>query len=139
MKYQGESARAPHLGSLLEPSTRDFGDAEALVAVPLHRTRLEERGFNQSELIALHLSRAIGLPLWPALMRKRDTRRQVDLTSDEREANVRDAFAMRDGTSMLPSTVILIDDVFTTGATTGECAETLLLGGVSTVYALTIC
>lgn len=139
MKYQGESARAAHLASLLESAVRQFTAAEAIVAVPLHSSRQEERGYNQSELIATHLASATGLPLWPALIRKRDTRHQVDLSRDERAANMHDAFALRGGTSMRPSRVMLIDDVFTTGATTGECARTLRLGGVSTIYALTIC
>jgi len=139
MKYDGESARARHLSELIQPWLGSFNSVEALVAVPLHANRLRERGFNQSELLATHLSAASSIPVWPALVRTRDTLHQVDLAADEREANVRGAFAARDGTLMRPSSVILIDDVFTTGATMAECARTLQARGVTSVYALTIC
>lgn len=139
MKFEGESARAAHLASLMAPHVRAFPNAEALVAVPIHRNRLRERGFNQSDLLARNVSAATGIPVWPALVRTRDTAHQIDLTDDERAENVRDAFSMRQETSMRPVRIILLDDVFTTGATMGECTNVLRDAGVEQVYGLTVC
>ncbi|MGD9712099.1 MAG: ComF family protein [Thermomicrobiales bacterium] len=139
LKNQGESARAAHLSSLAVHLLDDFGSVEALVAVPLHPNRLKERGFNQSHLLARNLAEITLTPLWNGLSRTRDTPHQVDLPADEREANVKGAFAVRQGTSMRPSSVVLIDDVFTTGATVGECARSLKQFGVSRIHALTLC
>ncbi len=139
MKYQGESSRAGHLAGLVAERAADLTDAEALVAVPLHRTRQRERGFNQSALIAEELSRQFGMPVWSALTRVRDTRHQVEIAADERLVNVQDAFVYREDPSMRPSRIILVDDVFTTGSTLGACAVALRQAGVARIDAVTIC
>ncbi|MBX3070166.1 MAG: ComF family protein [Thermomicrobiales bacterium] len=141
MKFQGEPARAAHLASLLDGHARSFASAEAIVPVPIHPNRLRERGFNQSDLLAREVGRANGMPVWSALVRVRDTRHQVDLTDDERVVNVRGAFDMRDDRATpVPASVILLDDVFTTGSTMDACARTLLHdGGVERVYGLSLC
>lgn len=139
MKYQGESARAAHLAALMVDHARSFDSAEAIVSVPIHRNRMKERGFNQSDLIAREISTVTGIPVWRALSRVRDTRHQVDLTNEERATNVLGAFALRQEMQMRPSSVILVDDVFTTGSTMGECARVLGSSGVDHVFGLSIC
>lgn len=99
--------------------------------VPLHAKRLWWRGFNQSELLA----RAIFGPkkVRRLLLRRKDTRPQARLSARERARNVRGAFKTREG-GLSGKKVLLFDDVFTTGATAGECARTLLSAGVGEVW-----
>jgi predicted amidophosphoribosyltransferase len=105
--------------------------------VPLHEQRLQERGYNQSELLALHFCHAVGLSLQPEwLARTRQTRQQVGLGPTERQTNVQDAFTATgdvEGHSLL-----LIDDVYTTGATLRACAMTAFAAGANAVYGLTL-
>jgi competence protein ComFC len=101
-----------------------------LVPVPLHPTRLRQRGFNQSQVIAEELARALQLEMYDALERLRPTEAQANLTRAQRLKNLSQAFGLRlnyarDGSPLRGRAVILIDDVFTTGATTHECARLL--------------
>lgn len=107
-------------------------DIDALVPVPLAPARQRERGFNQAELLAERLAPRIGAPVersW--LYRTRVTAPQTDLTAAERRANVRGAFAARRG--VRAGHAVVIDDVFTTGATVAECARALRAAGVCRV------
>ncbi len=108
-----------------------------LVPVPLHPARRRERGFNQAELLARELARLLDAPLSTgALRRTKDTSSQVSTsTRAERLRNVRDAFAATDG--MDGATVVLVDDVTTTGATLLAAAQALLSAGAARVYGLT--
>lgn len=101
-----------------------------LVPVPLHRTREREREFNQSHELCLQLSRHSGIPVLHGMKRLRSTDRQARLTRAQRLENLRGAFTMRRGFSgktspLAGAKVLLVDDVFTTGATTDECARIL--------------
>lgn len=109
---------------------------DAVVFVPLHRTRLLERGFNQAELMARDVAQSIGAPLSDTLRPVRRTRDQVELTAGERKENVAGAFATR---GPLAGRVLLVDDVLTTGATLDECAGVLKRAGATEVHALTLC
>ncbi len=112
-----------------------------LVPVPLHPFRLISRRYNQSALIAQALARETGLPLMvDGLRRVRATPSQGHLKVGERHANVKKAFAVNPNRArnLLGQTVIVVDDVYTTGATVKECAKTLLKGGVKAVYVLTL-
>jgi competence protein ComFC len=108
---------------------------DAVVLVPLHRARLARRGFNQAELMARGVARRIEAPILDKLKVVRRTRDQVELSANERWANVAGAYAAR-----LPVTgkVLLVDDVFTIGATLSECAGALRKAGASEVHALTL-
>jgi ComF family protein len=102
--------------------------------VPLHRSRRRERGFNQAADLAGHL----GLPVRHALRRTRATAPQTGLPSAQRHRNVRRAFRVtRDGRAVAGSTVVLVDDVSTTGATLEACARVLKEAGAREVRALT--
>jgi len=109
-------------------------DAPLFVPVPLAPGRLRERGFNQSEVLASGLARrAPGTVLGDALVRLRETGTQTQLTPAERLANVHSAFAVpeRRRVAIRGRSLVLVDDVFTTGATLNACAVALLDGGAS--------
>ena len=108
--------------------------ASCVVPVPLHPSRRRERGFNQAADLAGHL----GLPLVTALRRIRFTSTQTGLPAAQRHRNVRDAFALtRAGHTLAGATLVLVDDVSTTGATLEACARVLKQAGVVEVRALT--
>lgn len=106
-----------------------------LVPVPLSAARERSRGYNQSAVLAEFLARALGVPVARALLRRRrDTVTQTALTPEERQANLRGAFAAAGPVRGLP---VLVDDVFTTGATLAEAARTLLDAGAGRVSGVT--
>jgi ComF family protein len=111
---------------------------EMIVPVPVGIARMRERGYNQSAFIALPLALGVGLPYCPgALKRVRETRSQVDLSLAERKDNVKKAF-QADRRMVKDRTVLIVDDVMTSGATLDSCAAALLEGGASQVYCLTL-
>ncbi len=135
LKYGGWSSVAR--GMARRMATLRFPDdveseRAGLVPVPLSRTRLRERGYNQSAELALWLGRAWGLPILDTLLeRTRATRSQTRLTPGERHRNVSGAFRARaDRRSLRGMHLILVDDVMTTGATLNACATALHTGGV---------
>lgn len=137
-KYRRVQRMAAPLGDMLaEHLSRHPMPADALLPVPLHLHRLAERGFNQSEVLARHLSRACGLPMITGLVRRRDTEHQARLDFQARQENVRDAFAWQSRTSP-PWRVLLVDDVLTTGATVSACAQALRAAGAREVRALAL-
>ena len=112
--------------------------AQALVPVPLHPRRQRTRGFNQSELLADALGRGAGIVVAAsALVRREDTRSQTGLTAAARRANVKGAFAVRRRAQIAGRTVVLVDDVLTTGATASACAQALRAAGAREVRLLT--
>jgi len=146
LKYRGLARIADDLASAMEHIVLPECDRAWLVPVPLGAKRLRERGYNQSERLARALARRWRRPVACLLERVRDTATQTALTPEARLANVAGAFEMRKsevGTRnssafRLPrSTLILIDDVFTTGATLAEAARALERAGAPTVLAVT--
>lgn len=139
LKYGGVRAVAAPLGELLAECwwQQPFA-AHFIVPVPLHRARQRQRGYNQSLLLARELAVRIGLPLREGMLwRVRNTRSQTTLTRPERQVNVRGAFHCPD-TTLAGAHILLVDDVYTTGATLEACATALLEAGVGRVYALTL-
>jgi ComF family protein len=116
----------------------DPDSIDVVSAVPLHEARLKERGFNQSELLAEAVADAIGKPLKWLLRKARPTMPQVDLPRRSRPANVRDAFQPRLQEVIAGQRVLLIDDLFTTGATLTECARVLRRADAAEVRAFTL-
>lgn len=115
--------------------------ADLLLPVPLHRWRLLRRRYNQAALIARALSDLSGVP-WRAgaLVRTKSTPAQGHMNHTERTENVRNAFAIapRQCAAIQNKNIVLVDDVYTTGATVGECARVLTKGGAKTVTVLTL-
>lgn len=141
LKYAGKSSLAIALGRLLfnHPLTEETFDR--IVPVPLHISRLRERGFNQSQLIARRLEKKTFCPVDPFIIeRTKRTLTQVGMKRKERILNVKGAFRIRDAAfaSIRGESILLIDDVFTTGATVGECSRILKKGGAEKVSVLTL-
>lgn len=123
----------------LASDTKLWAGADFLVSVPLHPARKRERGFNQSRLLARDLGRLRGMtPLDGCLVKVKNVPPQAGLHAAEREANVKKAYAVRRRRKILGKTLILIDDVTTTGATLRECARVLLDAGAKEVRAITL-
>jgi len=117
--------------------TRDKWDA--IVPVPLHPTKERDREFNQAQRLALRLSRATGIPLHSDWLRRIEpTLTQTTLSRSERAKNVQRAFSARDDLQLNGARVVLIDDVFTTGATTSACARMLKAAGAGDVCVWTV-
>ncbi len=116
-------------------------DADYLVPVPLHRWRILRRRFNQSALMAQYLSSETKIPsLLDCLLRVRATKTQGYLQADQRKKNVRNAFEMnpKRAQDIANKHIVLIDDVYTTGATVSECTKVLLKNGAASVSVLTL-
>jgi ComF family protein len=106
--------------------------------IPLHPLRQKERGFNQANFIADYFATYFHLSLTQLLTRVKETKAQAQLTKPEdRVANMRNAFEILEN-SYVPQTVIVVDDVFTTGSTLGECTRILKNAGAKTVKAFTL-
>ena len=129
------------LGELLLEACEDLRDdgIDLLIPVPLHPRRLRERGFNQSLLLARHLSRRLGLPCEAeVLVKVKDTPSQTSLSPAERQRAVRGAFEVMKGERIREKRVLLVDDVFTTGATVNEASRVLLRAGAEEVLVITL-
>ena len=110
-----------------------------IVPVPLHSSRLRQRGFNQAVLLGRTISRHLSLPILPdALIRTRRTEPQIELSSAERRVNVKGAFAVGRADSVAGKRILLLDDVMTTGSTMDECAKELKKAGAEAVIAAAI-
>jgi len=132
-KYNKQTALAKPLADLLAEklTTTPF---DLVAAVPLHPARLRTREFNQSLLIAQRIARLAQVPLLiDALNRSRDTLPQVGLSRKERDQNVRRAFRLDNPKPIQGKRILLVDDVYTTGATLREGAKTLLKGAAKEV------
>jgi ComF family protein len=137
LKYRGYTRAVERLAAPLMVGALDRGHRfDAVVPVPLHRSRLRRRGFNQAELLARGVAQKINAPVSDTLQVVRKTRDQVELSAAERRENVAGAFSSR---GRAGGRILLIDDVFTTGATMSSCAETLLRAGATEVHALSLC
>jgi len=141
LKYRGYQALAEPLGRELARILPDFElpDQAVIVPVPLHKRRLRARGYNQSLLLAQVVQQHSHWPLWPdVLQRVRPTVPQARLSRAQRSRNLAGAFAVREGDRLHGLTVLLLDDVLTTGHTLNECARTLRAAGAAAVHTLTL-
>ena len=132
-KFGGDLAAGRTLSLLWMAAARPAALPDAIVPVPLHRSRLRKRGYNQALELARPLARHLHVPLLrDALRRLRATGAQTELSAIQRRRNVRGAFAAHtDGE--VPGHVAVLDDVFTTGATLAECVRVLKRAGVARV------
>jgi ComF family protein len=143
LKYRKRRMIAPKLAERMRRDcTEALSGADAVVPVPLHWLKQWDRGFNQADDIAMHL----GLPVWRALRRKRSGPPQASLPAFRRHGNAHGAYALapieslrgfRGRPRLLGASLVLVDDVVTTGATLEACAQVLLAAGAARVTAVT--
>ena len=148
LKYEGVRPAANVLGRMLAEAIAEIESAFSagpivLVPVPLFRTKLRQRGFNQAELIARAALKAGHRPerlqlSTRVLERRRETTSQIGLTRHQRRANLRGAFALAEPDAIAGREVLLVDDVYTTGATASECARVLRRAGAAKVWVATV-
>ena len=140
LKYKNAKICAQPLGNLM--SRKISGNFSALLSnnnfalspVPLHPSRLKQRGFNQSQAIAEVLSSNLSLGISNVLTRLRPTRDQTKLDKVSRQTNIEDAFALSPDVNVKDLNFIIVDDVCTTGATLKECAKVLKRNGANMVW-----
>ncbi len=155
VKYSGKKKLAYYIGSLFSGTVPEpvLEGADIITAIPLHWLRRRKRGYNQAEWLARGLISGLSaqqqkhnghrteiIPLFDILFRKRRTRTQVKLDRSERQSNVKGAFSVAKGKEEIlrEKTVILVDDVITTGATTASCTEALLAAGCKGVRVVSL-
>lgn len=138
-KYHGKQHIAEILGNLMFEVLKElpWPTFDYLVPLPLHRKRQRERGYNQAYLLAKVVSRQSGIPIFGGLVRIKSTEHQTLLDKTLRKENLKGAFKVTDSYKIKDKTLLLIDDVYTTGATSGECSKTLAKAGAKAVYVLT--
>ena len=141
-KYGGNLTLGERLGRLMAqhdyPAFR-IQDYSLILPVPLHPRKLRQRGFNQSVVLAREISRRHGVAMdFRTLRRVVDTASQTGLKKEERRSNIRKAFSITGPERIRGQNILLVDDVYTTGSTLGECARTLLKAGAEAVGALTL-
>ncbi len=144
LKYQNWRVLAAPLAALAAatcvayPPPWGADTVPQLVAVPLHRRRQRERGFNQAALLAAALGARLGWPILDGLVRVRYTTPQARLTADERAINLEEAFAWRGAIPLPHRPLVLVDDVYTRGFTLNLCAEALRAAGAGPVYGVVL-
>jgi ComF family protein len=138
IKYGRKVALARTMARFMAPLIDRGGDDRLFVPVPLHRWRLWNRGFNQSALIAKELSRRLGIAADPAaLVRWRTTPPLKGMSLSQRQRTVRGAFKVARPDAVSGKTVILVDDVLTTGSTAEACARALRKAGATRIELVT--
>ncbi len=143
LKYRGKESLAGFMGEwMAEVVRKHYGhlNIDRLTAVPLHPDRLRERGFNQSELLGRVISEKTGIPMARVLERGRPTASQALGSRRERLVSLRGAFRLAPGfvkKDLGGKTILLVDDVYTTGTTLRECAEPLRRAGAGPILAVT--
>lgn len=114
----------------------DVPDFDLLMPIPLHAKRKKWRGFNQAEIIAKDLAEKFKVKLGRGLIRNRETKTQVGLSKDERKKNISGAFSLISTVGVKGKNILLVDDVYTTGATMSEACKVLKKAGAGEVWAL---
>jgi len=116
-----------------------FEGLEIVVSVPLHPKKKRERGFNQAEILAREMAKMLGVEYGKdALVKHKRTPPQTTMRAEERRRNVKGVFSLKKREAVEGRTVLLVDDVFTTGSTLRECSRVLIRGGAREVKALTL-
>jgi competence protein ComFC len=143
LKYRKNRPLGLELGQLAYETLRKDEDlwtgVDLIIPVPLHRRRRWERGFNQAEVVAREIGKRAGIALARNVLRKiRNAPPQTTLEREARADNVREAFAVVRKETLRGKVILLVDDVYTTGSTLGECARILLREGAAEVRAITI-
>lgn len=138
LKYQNFKVLANRVGAFMAERLKKLSlplDKTILIPIPLHKTRIRERGYNQSSLLCQVITSEIDLPYNDQILKRtRYTQSQTKLNAAERAKNVENAFKVISAKAIQNKIVILVDDVITTGSTMNECARELIKNGANCVY-----
>ena len=138
-KFYGESSYADIFGKAMADKIKsDYPDVDfdGVCFVPMTDSAIRKRGYNQSELLARVVADKLKLPVIPCLKKTKEAPNQKTLTSKERVKNIKESFATAEDADIKDKTLILCDDIKTTGATMKECCDTLLKSGAKDIYCL---
>ena len=142
MKYKGRREYGEILGALAGEEARPLLEAwrpEAVIPIPLHRERLRKRTYNQAEAIASPVAEMLGVPMFPGgLVRLSGTGAMKELSAAERAKNLADALKADEKLPVFRR-VLLVDDIYTTGATMDAAAKALIKHGIPEIYFLAVC
>jgi len=127
------------MGSMMADKLKKEGfSTDIILPVPLYKQKEKERGFNQATLLCQYISKEMNIPFnIHTLIRVKNTKVMHSLTKKERQENVADAFKVVDNGVIMEKDIVLIDDIFTTGATVNACSQLLLSNGAKSVTVLT--
>lgn len=144
VKKEGTKEFVRFFAKQMKESQRTFinwAAPDCIVPVPLHPAKRRSRGFNQAELLAEALGEELGIPVRLLLLKQKKTKDQKSLSRAERKKNVKDAYVVNESAveEALPSSVLLVDDVSTTGSTLTACACVLKERGIQKVTFLSVC
>lgn len=138
LKYRNKQKLALYMGELIAYAYPDLHMFDMIVPVPLHKLRLLERGYNQTECIAEGISKITGVPALKVLKKIRYTESQTHKSGAERRKNISSSFSIVDGAEIRGKYILLVDDVLTTGATISECALMLRAAGTAGISAASV-
>lgn len=117
----------------------DYKIIDAIIPVPMYQVNTSKRGFNQAAILAEELSKPLGIGfLGNCLLKTKRAKQQVDLNKTDRLNNVKGVFEVKKGIDLKEKKLLLVDDVFTTGATVNECSKVLTAAGAKAVWVLTL-
>lgn len=141
LKYGGQQHLAAAAAAFMVTQlvTLEWPTPDAIIPVPIPWLKSLSRGYNQSELLANEMGKLLQVPVVKALKRYHGDYSQAGLNHDQRQQLSSHRFAFRDGYDIADKTVLLVDDVLTTGSTLRHCCDVLLAGYPKEVYALTVC
>ena len=139
-KFRDAKYFAPAFAEILSSKIKKYNiKFDLIIAVPISSRRMKERGYNQSELIAKNLSKLTGINYQKdVLIKIKNNLRQSELNLNERKENVKDAYSIKNIECIADKKILLLDDIYTTGATINECAKILKLAGAKEVIGLTL-
>lgn len=141
LKFFGKRELAVHFSDVIFQGisgNRLFRGVEMIIPVPLSPKRLKTRGFNQSELLAFGLAKHMSVSVIQAVIKVRETKPQTALSRSERASNLSGAFSLTDSNIIRAKTVLLVDDIITTGNTLNTVSEVLIKGGAGEVLCATV-
>jgi ComF family protein len=139
LKYQDATYLSSVMGRMMvEVYKKEELKVDMLVAVPLHRKKQKQRGYNQACLLAKYMGKKLGIPyIEQNLIRVKDTDVMYNQTREERWKNVEDAFSVKNPQVIDKKKILLVDDIFTTGATVEACSKVLMRAGAKSVEVMT--
>lgn len=138
-KFHGKKYYAEYIAKIMLENNNCFDGVDIITFVPLSKSRMRERGFNQAEEIAKILSESKNIPILSLLVKTKEGKHQSKLNQQERLQNLRDSFSVKEDARKLVKnkTVLIVDDVFTTGTTLNECSKVLKAKGAKQIFTTT--